>query len=221
MSGIAPDGRESRWVLVCQGNSPEIICAKLFILLIGGLKLLSPFTLFQLCWKPLAGGIHPKTPAHQSVTELIIFTLREKKNPTSLHLLCMHVKKAGHLKLLLAQTSCCSYSTGRGRETQDLTVPLRKAFSGHIKDKLFHHSSGAGKGDSANQLSTPRRPPVPFPPYIEPSRHCKVSRCSDSSPLPSRAPAASSPPPSLLTQNKSKAPDSAASRGKPRTHTFQ
>lgn len=87
----------------------------------------------------------------------------------------MHVKKAGHLKLLLAQTSCCSYSTGRGRETQDLTVPLRKAFSGHIKDKLFHHSSEAGKGDSANQLSTPRRPPVPFPPYIEPSRHCKVS----------------------------------------------
>lgn len=79
MSGIAPDGRESRWVLVCQGNSPEIICAKLFILLIGGLKLLSPFTLFQLCWKPLADGIHPKTPAHPSVTELIIFTLREKK----------------------------------------------------------------------------------------------------------------------------------------------
>lgn len=32
---IAPDERESRWVLVRQGNIPEIICAKLFILLIG------------------------------------------------------------------------------------------------------------------------------------------------------------------------------------------
>lgn len=131
----------------------------------------------------------------------------------------MQPKKAGHLKLLLAQTSCCSYGTGRDRATQDFTVPLRKAFSGHIKDKLSHHSSEAGKGDSANQLTNPHRPPVPFPPRIEPSRHCKVSRCSGSSPLPSSpAPAASSPPPSLLAQNKSKAPDSAASRGKPRSH---
>lgn len=35
MNWIAPDERESRWVLVRQGNIPEIICAKLFILLIG------------------------------------------------------------------------------------------------------------------------------------------------------------------------------------------
>lgn len=55
-------------------------------------------------------------------------------------------KKAGHLKSLLAQTSCCSYGTRRGREIGELTVHLRKAFSGHIKDKLSHHGSGGGVG---------------------------------------------------------------------------
>lgn len=123
-----------------------------------GLKLLSPFTLFRLCWKPLADGICPKTP----VAELIIFTPREKKfhlPSPSLHA-GKEKKKPGHLKSLLAQTSCCSYSTRRGREIQEPTVHLRKASSGHIKDKLSHHGSGAGKGDGETPALAPP-PPTP------------------------------------------------------------
>lgn len=156
MSGIAPDGRESRQVLVCQGNNPEIICAKLFILLIGRTETSFTFYLASTLLEA-SSWWDPSPNSSPSISNRVnnFYTERKKDQPTSLHLLCMQPKKAGHLKLLLAQTSCCSHSTGRGRATEDFIVPLRKAFSGHIKDKSSHHSSEAGKGDSANQLSTP------------------------------------------------------------------
>lgn len=136
-------------------------------------------------------------------------------------------KKAGHLEPPLAQTSRCSYGTRRGRETQELAVPLRKTFfSGHIKDKLPCHDSEAGIGDSEPPLSPPSpssRPPVPFPDTLIPqgiARSLPVLRLF-STPCCSRFLSVPCPPPSLLVQNNSKAPVSAASRGKPRSHIFR
>lgn len=123
--------------------------------------------MFCFCWKPLADGICPKTPSHPSAAELIIFTLREK-NSTSLPLLCMQVKKkkAGHLKPLLVKTFCCSYGTWRGREIPELTVQLRSGFSGSIKNKLSHHSSQGGKGNSETPAFNPPPTSCPFPPEV-------------------------------------------------------
>lgn len=165
MTGIAPDGSERRWVLVCQGNNPEIICAKLLILLIGRTETSFTFHLVSALLEASSWWDPSQTPAHPSVTELTIFTLREKRKKSHFPSPSLHAGKEGRTPEIASDpTSCCSYSPGRGRETQVLTVPLRKAFPGHIKDKLSHHSSEAGKGDNANQLSTPHRPPVPFPP---------------------------------------------------------
>lgn len=52
------------------------------------------------------------------------YTEREKKkNPTSLHLLCMQVKKAGHLKLLLTQPpAALTALAGAGRHRSSLCL---------------------------------------------------------------------------------------------------
>lgn len=107
-----------------------------------------------------------------------------------------------------------------------------KPFSGHTKDQLPYHVTGAGIGDSKAPVRPqpdPSSPPhtrfptsCPSSRCINPSRHRKVSRSPGCSPLP--APPGSVPcvpPPSLLAQNNSKASASAASRGKPRSHIFR
>lgn len=116
MSRIAPDGRESRWVLVCQGNNPEILCAKLFVLFIGRTETSVTFYLVSTLLEA-SSWWDPSQNSSASISGRVnnFYTERKKKNPTSSHLLCMQVKKAGHLDLLLAQTFC-SYSTGMGRE---------------------------------------------------------------------------------------------------------
>lgn len=123
------------------------------------------------------------------------------------------------------------HSQGQG-DTAAHRALLESLFSGHTKDQLPYHVTGAGIGDSKAPVRPqpdPSSPPhtrfptsCPSSRCINPSRHRKVSRSPGCSPLP--APPGSVPcvpPPSLLAQNNSKASASAASRGKPRSHIFR
>lgn len=86
MSGIAPDGRESRWVLVCQGNSPEITCAKLFILLIGRIETSFTFYLVSTLLEA-SSWWDPSQNSNPSISDRVnnFYTERKKKpNPLSL-----------------------------------------------------------------------------------------------------------------------------------------
>lgn len=106
-----------------------------------------------------------------------------------------------------------------------------KPFSGHTKDQLPYHVTGAGIGDSKTPVRPQRdpsspphtrfRPPVPSPDALTPrgtARSPGLQAALRSLLLLAQYRAS---PPSLLAQNNSKASASAASRGKPRSNTFR
>lgn len=117
MSRIAPDGRESRWVLVCQGNNPEILCAKLFVLFIGRTETSVTFYLVSTLLEA-SSWWDPSQNSSASISGRVnnFYTERKKKKKSHFPSPSLHAGKEGRTPGFASGPNLLPYSTGMGRE---------------------------------------------------------------------------------------------------------